>query len=66
MRFLIDMPLSPVLATWLADRGHAAGLGLHAATDSQIMARAKHEARTVVTISTIRACSQSHAPASQA
>jgi predicted nuclease of predicted toxin-antitoxin system len=47
------MPLSPVLATWLADRGHdavhAAGLGLHSATDGQIMARAKHEARTVVT-----------------
>ena len=28
---------------------HAAGLGLHSATDSEIMARAKHEARTVVT-----------------
>jgi len=53
VRFLIDMPLSPVLATWLADRGHdavhAAGLGLHSATDSEIMARAKREARTVVT-----------------
>jgi predicted nuclease of predicted toxin-antitoxin system len=47
------MPLSPALATWLADRGHdavhAAGLGLHSATDSEIMARAKHEAPTVVT-----------------
>jgi predicted nuclease of predicted toxin-antitoxin system len=53
VRFLIDMPLSPTLATWLADRGHdavhAAGLGLHRATDDEIMARAKHEARTVVT-----------------
>jgi predicted nuclease of predicted toxin-antitoxin system len=53
VRFLIDMPLSPALATWLADRGHdavhAAGLGLDRATDSAIMARAKHEARTVVT-----------------
>jgi predicted nuclease of predicted toxin-antitoxin system len=53
VKFLIDMPLSPALATWLADRGHdavhAAGLGLHRATDSEIMARAKQEARTVVT-----------------
>jgi predicted nuclease of predicted toxin-antitoxin system len=53
MRFLIDMPLSPALATWLADRGHdaahAADLGLHRATDSEIMARAKQEARTVIT-----------------
>ena len=43
------MPLSPTLATWLADRGHAAGVGLNRATDNEIMARAKHEARTVVT-----------------
>ena len=47
------MPLSPTLARWLADRGHdavhAAGLGLHSATDIEIMARAKHEARTIVT-----------------
>jgi predicted nuclease of predicted toxin-antitoxin system len=53
VRFLIDMPLSPALATWLADRGHdavhAAGLGLHRATDNEIMARAKDEARTVLT-----------------
>jgi predicted nuclease of predicted toxin-antitoxin system len=38
------MPLSPALATWLADRGHdavhAARLGLHRATDNEIMARA--------------------------
>jgi predicted nuclease of predicted toxin-antitoxin system len=47
------MPLSPALATWLADLGHdavhAAGLGLDRATDIEIMARAKQEARTVVT-----------------
>jgi predicted nuclease of predicted toxin-antitoxin system len=53
VRFLIDMPLSPALVPWLAHQGHdavhAAGLGLHRSTDSEIMARAKHEARTVVT-----------------
>jgi predicted nuclease of predicted toxin-antitoxin system len=53
VRFLIDMPLSPALATWLADRGHdaahAADLGLNRATDGEIMERAKQEARTVVT-----------------
>ena len=53
MKFLIDMPLSPALAAWLVDRGHdavhASDLKLHRATDSEIMVRAKHEARTVVT-----------------
>ena len=47
------MPLPPALATWLADRGHdavhAADLGLHSATDDEIMARAKHDTRTIVT-----------------
>ena len=47
------MPLSPALAAWLTDRGHdathAANLGLHRATDAAITARAKQEARTVVT-----------------
>jgi predicted nuclease of predicted toxin-antitoxin system len=50
---LIDMPLSPTLVTWLADRGHdavhAADLGLQRASDSEILARAKHGARTVIT-----------------
>ncbi|MEA2872606.1 MAG: hypothetical protein QOH67_2582 [Hyphomicrobiales bacterium] len=48
------MPLSPALAAWLADRGHdavhAADLGLARETDVTIMARAKQEARTVVTV----------------
>jgi predicted nuclease of predicted toxin-antitoxin system len=47
------MPLSPTLAAWLGDRGHdavhATDLGLHSATDAGIMARAKLEARTVIT-----------------
>jgi len=53
VKFLIDMPLSPAVATWLVDQGHdavhATNLGFHRATDGEIMARAKHEARTVVT-----------------
>jgi predicted nuclease of predicted toxin-antitoxin system len=47
------MPLSPTLAAWLTDRGHdavhAADLGLHSATDAEILVRAKSEARTVIT-----------------
>jgi predicted nuclease of predicted toxin-antitoxin system len=47
------MPLSSALATWLGDRGHdavhASGLGLYRATDSEIMARAKHDMRTIIT-----------------
>jgi predicted nuclease of predicted toxin-antitoxin system len=47
------MPLSPTLAEWLAgrghDAGHAAGVGLHRATDAEIMARAKQDARIIVT-----------------
>jgi predicted nuclease of predicted toxin-antitoxin system len=53
VKFLIDMPLSPAVAEWLVDRGHdavhAAHLGLHRASDSEIIDRAKHEGRTVIT-----------------
>ena len=53
MRFLVDMPLSPALAVWLRHAGHdavhAAELGLHKAPDTQIMAIAKSETRTIVT-----------------
>ena len=53
MRFLVDMPLSPALAAWLKDQGydavHVAELGLHRAPDTDVMARAKEEGRTVVT-----------------
>jgi predicted nuclease of predicted toxin-antitoxin system len=53
VRFLVDMPLSPALAAWLRDQGydavHAAELGLHRAPDTDIMARAKEEGRTIVT-----------------
>ena len=53
MRFLIDMPLSPALAAWLRDQGydavHVSELGLHRASDTDIMARAKEEGRTMIT-----------------
>jgi len=47
VRFLIDMPLSPEVATWLRKQGHdavhASELMLHRATDSEIVPRAKEE-----------------------
>lgn len=53
MKFLIDMPLSPTLAGWLNSQGHdavhAMDLGLHRAADTEIIARAKLDARIVVT-----------------
>ena len=53
MKFLIDMPLSPTLALWLKGQGHdavhVAELGMSRAPDSEIMARAILEHRTVVT-----------------
>lgn len=48
------MPLSPVLAAWLVGRGHdavhAAEVGLARESDVAIMARAKQEGRTVITV----------------
>ena len=53
MRFLVDMPLSPGLARWLHSQGHdavhASELGLSQAPDTEIMERARVEARTVIT-----------------
>ena len=53
MNFLVDMPLSPGLVVWLADRGHnaihAGSVGLASAADVAIMARARAEDRIVVT-----------------
>lgn len=53
MRFLVDMPLSPALARWLMKQNHdalqASDLALSRATDAEIMARAKEDARTIVT-----------------
>lgn len=53
MKFLVDMPLSPTLATWLRDKGfdavHANDFGLDQAPDAEVIARAKHEDRTIIT-----------------
>jgi predicted nuclease of predicted toxin-antitoxin system len=53
MKFLIDMPLSPDLASWLRVNGHdavhAGEIGMHQAPDTAIVARAKLEDRTVIT-----------------
>ena len=47
------MPLSPSLSGWLCDEGHdavhAADLGLGRAEDTEILARAIEETRTVIT-----------------
>jgi predicted nuclease of predicted toxin-antitoxin system len=53
MKFLVDMPLSPAVAAWLAERGHdalhASQAGLSDASDADILSRAREEARVVVT-----------------
>src|ERR1700737_983222 len=47
------MPLPPALAQWLVSQGHdavhASAVGLDRSTDTEILARARQEARTVVT-----------------
>jgi len=47
------MPLSPVLALWLVEKGHdavhAAEIGMQTAPDTAIIERAKQEARTLIT-----------------
>jgi predicted nuclease of predicted toxin-antitoxin system len=52
VKFLVDMPLSPTLARWLIDDGHDAvhafDIGMHRASDVQIIARANAEQRTIV------------------
>lgn len=56
MRFFVDQPLSPALASWLRspdggahDAVHAREVGLSRVTDEEIFARAAQEARVVVT-----------------
>ncbi len=53
MRFLVDMPLSPALVGWFADRGddatHASAVGLATAPDQAIIDRARQERRVIVT-----------------
>ncbi|MQY62952.1 MAG: hypothetical protein GH143_01350 [Calditrichaeota bacterium] len=53
MRFLIDMPLPLGMVHWLTDQGHdvvhALELGLDRSTDEEILERARHEERIVIT-----------------
>jgi len=56
MRFLLDMPVPPGLADWLAARGHDAvhlvSLGLGRATDQEVLTRALDDGRVLVTADT--------------
>jgi predicted nuclease of predicted toxin-antitoxin system len=53
LKFVVDNALSPTVAQGLRDNGHDAvhvrDLGMAAASDEAILARALHESRTVVT-----------------
>jgi predicted nuclease of predicted toxin-antitoxin system len=53
MKFLVDMPLSPALATWITDQGHdavhAMDRGLDRASDNIIFERAREEQRVIIT-----------------
>jgi len=53
VKFFIDMPLSPGLASWLAQRGHdaihATESGLQRAPDDQVIEHARSESRIIVT-----------------
>jgi predicted nuclease of predicted toxin-antitoxin system len=53
MKFLVDMPLSPELATWLRSSGHdavhAGEIGLDRASDVEIIQAAIAAAQTIVT-----------------
>lgn len=52
MKFLIDMPLPPLLASWLVQQGHdavhAASLGLDRAADEEIVTVARQDGRTII------------------
>jgi predicted nuclease of predicted toxin-antitoxin system len=53
VRFLVDMPLSPALAAWLAEQGHdavhALNLAMDRSPDAAIIQRARREQRVVIT-----------------
>jgi hypothetical protein len=50
VKFLVDMPLPPALARWLAAQGddavHADAVGFGRSTDREILNRARQEAQT--------------------
>ena len=53
MRFLVDQPVSPLLAQWLCSTGHDAfhvrERGLSPATDEELFSLAVAERRTIIT-----------------
>jgi predicted nuclease of predicted toxin-antitoxin system len=53
VKFLIDMPLSPLLAAWLKAKGHDAVHAIHLtmdrSADSEILERARIDERIVIT-----------------
>jgi len=53
MRFLIDMPLTPSLCTFLREQGHdaihAADIGAAHAADATLLLRARADSRVVIT-----------------
>lgn len=53
MKFLIDMPLSPALASWLLQQGHdavhASFVGLDRSPDPVILEHARNEQRIIIT-----------------
>jgi predicted nuclease of predicted toxin-antitoxin system len=53
MKFLVDQPVSPLLAAWLRERGHDAvhvrDIGLAAAPDTQLVALAISHGRVLIT-----------------
>jgi hypothetical protein len=53
VKFLIDMPLSPELASWLAQKGHdvihAFQVDLASSSDETILEYARREERVIVT-----------------
>ena len=53
MKFLVDMPLSPLLAVWLRENGHDAdhvsSVSLHKAKDHHIIEAARRQNRIIIT-----------------
>lgn len=56
MKFLLDMPIPPSIASWLEERGHdavhASSQGLGRASDRELLAHAVMEGRVVITADT--------------
>src|SRR3989338_4182484 len=70
MKFLLDMPISQTVASWLKGRGfdsvHAREIGLSRASDTDILKRAAQEKRIILTMDldfpAILSFTQAHQP----